>query len=95
MKKLNNGWVEGSAQEFLGLTDADVAYVETKRALAGCLRLLRRKRHLTQVQLAVRLRTSQSRVAKMEAGDPAVSIDLLVHSLYRMGASRRQVASAL
>ena len=31
MKKLKNGWVQGSAQEFLELSDADMAYIETKR----------------------------------------------------------------
>ena len=47
MKKLKNGWVQGSAQEFLELSDADMAYIETKRALAACLRGQRMKRHLT------------------------------------------------
>ena len=95
MRKLRNGWVEGSAQEFLELSDADMAYIETKRALAACLRELRTRKHLTQVQLAARLRTSQSRVAKMEAGDQTVSLDLLFRSLYRIGATRQKVASAL
>jgi DNA-binding XRE family transcriptional regulator len=95
MKKLKNGWVEGSTKEFLDLSDADMAYIETKRALAGCLRELRQKKHLTQEELAVRLETSQSRVAKMEAGDPTVSIDLLIQALFRIGATRRQLASVL
>jgi DNA-binding transcriptional regulator YiaG len=95
MKEPKNGWVEGSAQEFLDLSDADMEYMETKRALAACLRDLRKAQHLTQVKLAVRLHTSQSRVAKMEAGDPTVSMDLLFRSLYRIGATRRKVASAL
>ena len=95
MKKLKNGWVEGSANEFLDLSDADMAYIETKRALAACLRELRQKKRLTQEELAARLETSQSRVAKMEAGDPTVSIDLLIQALYRIGATRRRVAAAL
>ena len=95
MKKLKNGWVQGSAKEFLDLSDADMAYIETKRALAASLRELRVKRRLTQVELAARLETSQSRVAKMEAGDPTVTIDLLLQSLYRIGATRRQIAALL
>ena len=95
MKKLKNGWVQGSAQEFLDLSDADMAYIDTKRALAACLRELRTKRHLTQAELAARLETSQSRVAKMESGDPTVSIDLLIQALFRIGATRRQLASVL
>jgi len=95
MKKLKNGWVEGSTREFLNLSEADLAYIETKRALAACLRELRKKQHLTQQALAARLETSQSRVAKMEAGDSSVSIDLLVQSLFRIGATRRQLAAVL
>ena len=95
MKKLKNGWVEGSAQEFLGLSDADMEYIETKRALAAYLREQRVKRHLTQNELAAKLETSQSRVAKMESGDPTVSIDLLLQALYRIGATRRQLAALL
>jgi transcriptional regulator with XRE-family HTH domain len=48
---------------------------------------------LTQAELARLLGSSQSRVAKMEAADPSVSIDLMVRSLLRMGASRREIAS--
>jgi ribosome-binding protein aMBF1 (putative translation factor) len=95
MKKLKNGWVEGTAQEILGLSDADMEYIETRRALARCLRATRVKKRLTQTQLATRLRTSQSRLAKMEAGDATVSLDLLFRALYRAGATRRRVAAAL
>ena len=95
MKKLKKGWVEGTAQEFLHLSAADMEFIETKRALAACLREVRTRKRLTQVQLAARLKTSQSRVAKMEAGDPSVSLDLLFRSLYRAGATRRKVASSL
>lgn len=95
MKKLKNGWVQGSAQELLDLSDADMAYIETKRALAASLRDLRVKQRLTQVELAARLETSQSRVAKMEAGDRTVTIDLLLQALYRIGATRRQIAALL
>jgi hypothetical protein len=95
MKKLKAGWVEGSGQEFLKLSDADMAYLETKRALAACLHRQRMKRRWPQVELASRLETSQSRVARMEAGDQTVMFDLLVMALFRIGASRRQVALAL
>lgn len=95
MKKLKNGWVEGSAQEFLGLTDADMEYIEAKRAWAAKLRELRARKHLTQAQVAARLATSQPRVAMMEKGDPSVSLDLLVRSLFVLGATRRDLARAL
>lgn len=41
------------------------------------------------------IHSSQSRVAKMEAGDPTASLDLLVKSLLAMGASRRDLARAI
>ncbi len=95
MKKLKQGWVEGSVQEFLDLSAADMEYIETRRALSRQLRAERQKKHLTQTELAARLKTSQSRVAKMEQGDPTVSLDLLIQSLYRVGMTRKSVAAAM
>ena len=95
MKNLKNGWVEGEVKDFLELSTADVEYIETRRALAHRLREERKKKHLTQTQLAAMLKTSQSRVAKMEHGDPTVTIDLLLQSLYRLGLRRKDVAAAV
>lgn len=95
MKKLKNGWVEGSVQELLDLSDADMEYIETKLALSRRLRMLRAKKHLTQTTLATALKTSQSRVAKMEKGDPTVSVDLLLQALFRLGLSRKELARAI
>ena len=95
MKKLKNGWVEGSVQEFLGLSDAEVAYIEAKRGWAAKLRAWRKGKRLTQGQVAARLATSQPRVAMMEKGDPSVSLDLLARSLLALGATRRDLARAL
>jgi DNA-binding XRE family transcriptional regulator len=81
------GWRIGDAREFLGLTDEEAAYIELKLRLASSLRVRRRRRRLTQAKLARLLRSSQSRVAKMEIGDPSVSLDLLVRSLLALGAS--------
>jgi DNA-binding XRE family transcriptional regulator len=75
------GWVVGDAREFLGMTEEETAFVELKLALANKLRQHRLKRRMTQIELARRLESSQSRVAKMEAGDRSVSLDLLVRSL--------------
>ena len=89
------GWRVGSAEAFLGLSAAEATLVEMKLALSAKLREARRQRHLTQTALAKRLGSSQSRVAKMEAGDPSVSLDLLVRGLLAVGASPREVARAL
>ena len=90
-----SGWKVGSASAFLELTPVEAQLVEMKVALSARLRKTRERRHLSQTELAERMGSSQSRVAKMEAGDPSVSIDLLVHGLLAAGASRREIASAL
>lgn len=95
MKKLKHGWVEGSVSDFLELDAADMAYIETKLALARALKETRTEQNLTQVELAKRLHTSQSRVARMEGGDPQVSIDLLMRGLFSLGMKRSKVATAL
>ena len=41
------------------------------------------------------LKSSQSRIAKMEKGDPSVSIDLLIKSLLALGTTRREIAKAV
>jgi len=86
------GWMVGSTNEFLGLSDEEAALVEVKLGLANAVRKQRSRRRMTQAQLGRLLGSSQSRVAKMEAADPSVSIDLMVRSLLRMGASRKDVA---
>jgi predicted transcriptional regulator len=85
------GWKVGTAREFLRLSAEETAYIELKVRLAMGLREWRRRRDLTQSDLAKRLQSSQSRIAKMEAGDPSVSLDLLVRSLLTLGASRRDL----
>jgi phage-related protein/DNA-binding XRE family transcriptional regulator len=81
------GWKLGSTGDFLGLQPAEAALIEVKLALSRRLKDRRTARHLSQEQLAQMLRSSQSRVAKMEAGDPTVSVDLLLRSLFALGAT--------
>lgn len=85
------GWKLGSAKSFLRLTDEEEAVIDLKLSLARAVREERSKRKLTQNDLGRLLGSSQSRIAKMEGADPSVSIDLLVRSLLRMGASRRDL----
>jgi DNA-binding XRE family transcriptional regulator len=86
------GWRVGSAAEFLRLKPEEAALVEMKLNLARRLRDLRTNRGLSQEAMAKLLGSSQSRVAKMEAGDRSVSVDLLVRSLLLVGASRAEIA---
>ena len=89
------GWRVGSAKEFLRLSPEEAALVETRVALSQALRSRRLARGLTQGELARQLKSSQSRVAKMEAGDKTVSVDLLVKALFFLGAKPRDVGRAL
>ena len=89
------GWRTGDAADFLELSEEQAAFVELKLALADYLRELRTQNSWTQSQVARRLGSSQSRVAKMEAGDASVSLDLLVRSLLMLGASRGEVARVI
>ncbi|MDP6414815.1 MAG: helix-turn-helix transcriptional regulator, partial [Gammaproteobacteria bacterium] len=84
-----------SVEDFLGLSPEEVAYIELKHSLSNSLKERRTRKKLSQVEVAKIVKTSQSRVAKMEAGDPSVSIDLLVKSLLALGASPKEVAKAI
>jgi DNA-binding XRE family transcriptional regulator len=88
------GWRVAGAQEFLGLSEEEAAYVELRLGLAASLRKRRQKEKLTQSELARRIGSSQSRVAKMESGDTSVSLDLLIRSLLTLGATSRDLAKA-
>lgn len=85
------GWKVGSAKDFLGLSAAEEAYIEVKLRLAESLRNQRLRRNMTQSDVAKAINSSQSRVAKMEAGENSVSLDLLVRTLLAIGASSDNV----
>ena len=86
------GWKIGNVKEFLRLSDEESAYIELKIRLAEGLRERRQRNRLSQEDLARILKSSQSRIAKMEAGDPSVSLDLLIRSLLALGTSDRELS---
>ena len=96
-KKLleSKGYKVGTVDLFLGLSTEESEYIELKLALSEALAKRRKSSKLTQSQLAKILKSSQSRVAKMEKGDPSVSLDLLVKSLLAMGAKKESIAKAI
>lgn len=89
------GWKVGSTKDFLRLSDQEAALVEVKLCLMDALRQARRKRGISQIDLAKRMGSSQSRIAKIEAGDPSVSLDLILRALVASGASRREIQETL
>ena len=90
-----NGWKVGSTTDFLELSEEEAAYIEVKIKLATSLKDVRTRRHLTQKELASRIDSSQSRVAKMETGDPSVSLDLLIKTLLALGATSEDIGKAI
>jgi len=94
-KLTSKGWRVGDAKDFLGLSASEEAYIDLRLRLADGLKSRRNSRGVTQTELAQTLRSSQSRVAKMEAGDPTVSLDLLVRSLLALGTSNRELAAII
>jgi DNA-binding XRE family transcriptional regulator len=90
-----NGWRTGSAADFLELSTEEAEFVELKLALSSELKDVRSEHGISQLELAHRLGSSQSRVAKMEASDPTVSFDLLIRGLLAAGATKTDIASAI
>ena len=90
-----SGWSVGDAAAFLKLSPEEVVLVEMRLALSRTLRERRTEAGLSQTAIAKQLGSSQSRVAKLEAGDASVSLELLIRALLAVGASRREVSQAL
>ena len=88
------GWKVGTTKDFLGLSDQEAALVEVKLSLIDALKKSRQKRRLSQVDLAQRMGSSQSRIAKIEAGDSSVSLDLIVRALIAAGATQQDIRKA-
>lgn len=88
------GWKVGNARDFLKLSDEEAMLVELKLSLADALKLTRTKRGMSQIELAQRMGSSQSRVAKMEAGDASVSFDLMIRAFLAAGATRQELQRA-
>ena len=86
------GWRVGSAGDLLGLSDEEMTLIELKLVMARSVKVSRQGSRLSQEQLAKMIHSSQSRVAKMEAGDRSVSIELLLRALLRLGTTKRELA---
>ncbi len=79
------GWQIGSAADFLGLSYEESVYIELRMRLSDALKARRQAANLSQKAFAAAVGSSQSRVAKMEANDPSVALDLLIRALIALG----------
>jgi DNA-binding XRE family transcriptional regulator len=89
------GWKVGTVAEFLNLSREEEEYIEMKLALSKYLQKLRKKKHLTQVQFAAKIKSSQSRVAKIERAESSVSLDLIVRSIIALGSSKKEIGKII
>jgi len=89
------GWRVSSTAAFLNLTETEQRFIDLKLALAAGLRQFRERRGLTQAALAKQLGSSQSRIAKLEAADTSVSVDLMIRSLISVGAGAAEIAKII
>jgi predicted XRE-type DNA-binding protein len=85
------GWVFEDAEDFLELTPEERCLVELRVAISRDIRARREQQHMTQLQLAKKLKTSQPRVAKIEAASADVSLDLMFRSLFALGGTLRDL----
>jgi ribosome-binding protein aMBF1 (putative translation factor) len=95
-KKLQGtDWQIREAADFLQLSAEESALIDIRLSLAQAAKQSRVQHALSQTELAKRMKSSQSRIAKIEAADPSMSIDLTVRALLASGAGRADVARAL
>ena len=85
------GWRVGSPDDFLNLSAEESKYIELKLKLSQAFKNKRQQKGLTQIEAARVLGSSQSRIAKMETGDPSVSVDLLIRALLTIGATPKEL----
>jgi hypothetical protein len=92
------GFKVTTVAEFLDLSPEEMELIEIRLSLSKLLKQFREQQNLEED-----VNSSRSRVAKMEASDPSVSlaeplqgrIDLLIESLLLLGATREDIATAI
>lgn len=89
------GWKFGGVEDFLGLTEEELEYIEVKITLSEMVKDYREKKGLTQIDAAEILKSSQSRLSKIETADPTVSIDLQIKSLLALGATKKEIGQKI
>jgi predicted XRE-type DNA-binding protein len=88
------GFVFEDAEEFLELTPEECQLVELRVKMARAIRASRERQRLTQKQVARKMKTSQPRIAKIEAGARDVSLDLMFREFFTLGGTVKDLRLA-
>lgn len=89
------GFRIGSAAEFLELTPEEETYIDIRLDISNLVKSQRAIKGWTQEQLAQAIGSSQSRIAKLEGGDPGISMDLMIKALLNLGTSKNKLGKLL
>lgn len=89
------GFVTTTVEELLGLSPEEMQLIELRLQLAKQLKEKRLEKNLSQTTFAKQIGSSQSRVAKMEKGDPSVSMDLLIRSLFSLDVDKKELGALI
>ena len=96
VRELPRGFgVAGKLEDLLARAEEDAAYSEIRQTLASGVRDTRRRRQISQQELANLIGSSQPRVSMIEAADPSVSLNLMIRTLLRLGARQKEVGHLL
>jgi hypothetical protein len=79
------GWKTGDATDFFGLSDDQRQLLDVRVAMAKAIRRQRLAQNVTQKNLAIKLHSTQPRVAKIEAAAADVSFDQMLRALVVLG----------
>jgi DNA-binding XRE family transcriptional regulator len=89
------GFKVGTVQEFLGLSNEEMALIELKIRLIEMLIYARKSARVTQKGLAKLIGSSQPRVAKIESAGADISLDLICKALFALGVSQREIGKII
>lgn len=87
------GYTVTHADEWLRLDAEEKALVSMRISLAKEVENLRKKRDITQTELAERLGTKQSGIARMERNPRNATLDSLVKALLELGSTPKKIAA--
>ena len=88
------GWKVGTVSDFLELTPEETLFLEIKFALSQSLKY-RRERLMTQNELASKIGSNQTKIAKAEDADPSVPIELLLRAMLAIGATPQDIGQII